>query len=103
MGKRSKILLLSTITAIILVILVISTIKVYKNHIESLYLVVESKIEESAQKCFLESKCDGKETTLSKLIELKYIEKQINPISKEYVSENLKITFDGEKCHTSIR
>ena len=103
MESRNKILVLLTINIIIITISVISIIKVYNNHINNLYLVVENKIEESAKKCFLEDNCEGKETTLNNLIALNYIEKQINPISKEYVNGDLKITFDGDNCHTTIR
>ena len=103
MGKRSKNLILFTTIIIFLIVVVASVIKVYTNHIDSLYAVVENKIEENCKKCFLEELCTGKSTTLGELISKGYLESQINPISKEYVSEDLIVNFDGEKCSTSIR
>ena len=103
MEKRNK-FLIAFIGSIILIIIVIATIvKVYTNHIDHLYYVVESKIIESTKKCYLEEVCTGEEVTLKDLIEKDYIDKQIDPKSKEYIDENIKITNDGTTWSVDIR
>lgn len=103
MEINTKTLSIVLIALIILIVFVSTVVKSYRNHIDNLYEVVESKIEEEAKKCFMEKKCEGTETTLGNLISLGYLDKQINPVTKEYVSEELVITFDGNECNTSIR
>ncbi len=103
MEINTKTLSIVLIALIILIVFVSTVVKSYRNHINNLYEVVERKIEEEAKKCFMEEKCEGTETTLGNLISLGYLDKQINPVTKEYVSEDLVITFDGKECITSIR
>ena len=103
MEINTKTLSIVLIALIILIVFVSTVVKSYRNHIDNLYEVVESKIEEEAKKCFMEKKCEGTETTLGNLISLGYIDRQINPVTKEYVSEELVITFDGNECTASIR
>jgi hypothetical protein len=103
MEQRNKKLIWFTVLIAIFIIVIGTVYKVYKNHIEHEYEVVEKKISENAKKCFLEEICTGNETTLGFLISSGYLDKQINPITKEYVDEALVITFDGEKVSVSIR
>ena len=102
MEKKNKILLIIFIM-LITAIVVISVFKVYKRHIDNLYKVVEKKITESAKECFIDQVCTGEETTLGELIKNKYLTTQVNPVTKEDISTDLIITWDGVKATTSIR
>lgn len=104
MGKNSdKIISVCLIIIIIGVIIIATALKVYNNHKENLLRVSSQKIEEAARKCSLEEACTENKTTLKFLIEKGYIEKQVHPISKEYIDENLEITCDNYVCKTEIK
>jgi len=103
MEKKNKNLLIFIGGLLILIIGIASIIKVYTNHIDSLYMVVEKKISETAKDCFLEGICEGDETTLGFLIRNGYLSTQINPVTKETISENLFIIFKNGRCSVNIR
>ncbi len=84
------------------VIIIATIVKVYKNHNASLLLVTTKKIEESAEKCYLEEKCKDGNTTLGFLISENYIDPQIHPITKEQLDENLEIICSNYECTTNI-
>ena len=100
---RNKNILVITLAIILIVVVVATVVKVYNNHIDSLYTVVEKRIEESARKCFIEEKCSGDKTNLGLLIKEGYITSQVNPVTKEYISEDIIITYDGSFCDVNIR
>ncbi len=102
MEKKNRVLFLFTVVITVIIVFIATVIKVYNTHIDNLFLVVESEITESAKRCFLESICTGNETTLGFLIEKEYLDRQIHPLTKEYISEDLKIYFDGTNCTLSI-
>ena len=70
-----------------IIISFITTFKVIKNHQEKLLLVSEKRITEAAIKCLNEKKCSDNKITLKDLYNFNYLEKEINPITKEYYSE----------------
>ncbi len=97
MVKVMNINKISVIVSIVLIILIISVptfYKVVKNHVDNLYLVVEDKIIESARKCYLEDKCLNEKITLKELYDNNYLDKVIDPISKEYYSESCYVLRD---------
>lgn len=101
MGKKSR-----SITALLfLVILIIVTAatikKVYDEHQEKLLRVVSQKIAEAGEVCYRKGEC-GEEFTLAILIEKKYIDLPVHPISKEYVDGNLKIVCKDYDCTTNV-
>lgn len=84
----NKITIIGSIIAILLIISVPTIYKVYKNHVDNLYEVVEEKIIGAAKKCFYDEKCNREKILLKELYELNYLEKVNNPVTKEYYNEN---------------
>ena len=84
---------LSSIIVIILVLVItgMTIYKLNKQHEDKLYNVLYSEIKYAANRCFLENKCD-KNIILSELYEKDYLKTKYDPISKEELSKNLKIT-----------
>jgi len=83
----------SLIAVIIVIIITIMTIvKINKRHEEKLYNVLYSEIRYKANRCNLEGKCD-KTIVLSELYEKGYLEVQYDPITKEELNKNIKITI----------
>lgn len=99
--KKINLMNISLILGIIILIIVATSIKVYNNHKNGLYRVVDQRIEEAAKKCFIESVCD-EETTLGFLIENKYLDNQVNPITKEFISTDLIVTCKDFECTTYV-
>ena len=87
-----------TITLIIILTLLtsITTYKVITKHNEKLLLVENKYIIEQAKKCFSEKKCNEDNITLKKLYSLNYLEKQVNPVTKEYYNELSYVKKDTE-------
>ncbi len=77
--------------------------KVMTRHNEKLLRVAENKIEEAARKCYIEEKCTKYPVTLNELIQLSYLEKQVHPISKEFIDESLVINCEGYSCETTLK
>lgn len=102
MEKKSKYLIFFMLIIIFMTIVIGTIIKVYSNHKENLYRVVEQKISETAKSCFIDEICTGNETTLGFLIQNGYIDPQLNPITKEYLSEDLIIQCNNI-CSVNIR
>ena len=76
------------IIIILIGLFIIGAIKVYQNHVDKLYLVLDNEIKESAKKCFLDKNCEG-EITLGDLKNKGYIDVLVDPISKEEISKEL--------------
>ena len=89
--SKNKVIIYTTIVALILIIGIPTIYKVIKNHNAKLYEVTEKRIIEAAKKCWNESKCQTDTITLKELYELDYLEKEANPVTKKYYSENSKI------------
>lgn len=82
---------------ILLIVLVILTIyKLNKRHEDKLYNVLYSEIKYQAEKCYLKGECEST-MTLNELYEKEYLETQYDPISKEELNKDTKITIKDEK------
>ena len=103
MGKKNKKMIVFTILLFTIIVVVATIIKVYTNHVDNLYKVVEKKIAETTIACFQDEICTGKKTTLGFLIKNGYLKSQVNPITKEYISEDLVIKYKDGKCKFNIR
>lgn len=86
--NRNKIIINITIIAIVLIILIPTAYTILKKHNERLMTVSYKKIEESARDCYLDNICLENKITLKELYDHKYLEKESNPITKKYYSEN---------------
>ena len=86
--NSNKIMIYITIATIILVISIPSVVLVNKRHIEKTYNSVVLKIKEKAKKCVDEDKCQSEKIFLKDLYDKKYLEKMLNPKTKEYFNEN---------------
>lgn len=74
----------------------VTSYKVIKNHNEKLILVEEKYIIERAKKCINEKKCNNDKITLKELHELEYINKEVNPVTKEYYNELSYVTKEND-------
>lgn len=97
-NKLSTILII----AIVAVIGIGTYFKVAERHREKLLEASSKKIEEAARKCRLEKKCLEEQITLGELIDKGYLEKQIHPITKEFVGEDLIIECESFVCKTTL-
>lgn len=84
------------IIALIIIFFLVGAYKVYDDHIEKTYLVLEKEIKEAALKCYLEKACIDK-ITLNDLIEKNYLTEVIDPITKEEVNKNKCISYENEE------
>lgn len=100
--KTSKIISIILIFMIIGILVTATMTRVTHEHNEKLLLVSEKKIIEASEKCILEEKCSQEDITLKNLIDEGYIDKQVHPITKEYIDESLPITCNEQKCNVDI-
>lgn len=100
--KKSNIITLSLMAITIGVIVIATSKKVYDTHRANSFKVVEQRIEEAAKKCILDEQCTD-ETTISDLIKKKYLSKQVHPVTKEYINENLVVTCQNYLCNIDIK
>lgn len=80
----NKIWVMITIVVIVGLITGVTIYKVLDKHNAKLLLVEEKYIIEQTKKCLNEGKCEGDKITLEKLYDLGYLEKEANPVTKEY-------------------
>lgn len=85
--NRNKVIINITIVAIILIILIPTVYNIIKKHNDRLIKVTEKRIEEAAKDCYLKDICKDTKITLKVLYDNKYLEKESNPITKEYYNE----------------
>ena len=90
--EKNKVIIYTTIIALIFVIGCPTIYKVIKNHNNKLYTITEKRIIEAAKKCWNEDKCTNDTITLKVLYKEKYLEKQADPVTKKYYNEESKIT-----------
>lgn len=99
----NKWIISGTIVIILGLVIGVTTFKVVKMHNNKLLLVEEKYIIEKAKKCINEKKCNNDAITLKELYELKYLNKQVNPVTKEYYNEESYITLkDNEYIFISL-
>lgn len=100
---KSKVLITLLCVAIVSITVGATILKVYQNHQEKLILVAEKRLNEAARKCIIDEVCNNDNSiTLKTLIENKYLDRQVHPISKEYLDENLEIKCEQYQCNVSI-
>ena len=80
-----------------IVIIGFAAYKNLSNHHEKEYLVVNNRILESADECYLKKDCEGK-ITLSTLYDKKYLDVQIDPVTKEDINKDLCIEYKNNKA-----
>ena len=85
--NRNKVIINITIVAIILIILIPTVYNIIKKHNDRLIKGTENRIEEAAKDCYLKDICKDNKITLKVLYDNKYLEKESNPITKEYYNE----------------
>lgn len=85
---------LSSIIVVILVFVIIgmTMYKLNKQHEDKLYNVLYSEIKYAANRCYLDERC-SKDIILSELYDKHYLQTKFDPISKEELSKDLKITI----------
>ena len=93
--NNNKIVSLIAIGAIVLVITIPTIINITNNHKSRLFNSIVLKITEAAKKCYLEEKCNDEKIFLKDLYDNNYIDKQINPKTKEYLNENSYVIKKG--------
>lgn len=89
----NKWIISTTIIIIFGLIIGVTSFKVVNKHNDKLLLVEEKYIIENAKKCKMKKKCNNDNITLKELYDLKYLEKQVNPVSKEYYSLDAYVTL----------
>ena len=82
-----KKIIIITICIVILLISSFTTYKVVKKHQYHLMEVTKKRIIEASTKCINQKKCDKYPITLETLYKLKYLEKEVNPVTKEYYNQ----------------
>lgn len=97
MDKNVK-LSLVMIGLIIGIISIGTTFKVNDEHREKLLLVSKGKIEYAARNCYLDEVCTGETVDLGFLIKKGYIDRQVHPLSKEYIQDNLNVKCKDYVC-----
>ncbi len=103
MEKISKIIIGVLIIATISIVFFASYKRIYKDHQEKLVKVLTRKVEEAGKKCFLEKQCSGQEVTIKELKEKGYLKEElVNPLTKEVINENLKVTYKDKECYFKI-
>ena len=93
----NKWIISATIIIILGLIIGVTSFKVVSNHNDKLLLVKEKYIIETAKKCKIEKKCNNDTITLKELYDLKYLEKEVNPVTKEYYSEDAYVTLNNNE------
>lgn len=88
----NKFIISGTIVIVFGLIIGVTSFKVVKDHQEKLILVEEKYIIEQAKNCINEKKCTDEKVTLKTLYDLDYLKKQVNPVTKEYYSEDAYVT-----------
>lgn len=81
---------------LLLFVICMTYYKLNKRHDDRLYDVLYSKIEYASKRCYLEKKCD-KSFKLEDLYNNNYLNVEYDPISKEELNKELKITVKKDK------
>lgn len=95
--NRNKVIIYMTIISILLIISIPTIYNIIKKHNDRLTLVTEKRITEAAKDCYLKDLCRDKKITLKELYNNKYLEKESNPITKEYYNENSYVLVENNK------
>lgn len=94
--NRNKVIINITIIAIVLIILIPTTYNIIKKHNNRLITVTEKRITEAAKDCYLKDICKNEKITLKELYDNKYLDKESNPITKEYYNESSYVKINNK-------
>ncbi len=100
---NKKHLIYLTILAVSSIVIIPTIYKVITDHQAKLYDVVEKEITEAAEKCWNKKECTTDEITLKILYDLKYLEKQSNPINKKVYDEDSIIKRKNGKIELNLK
>lgn len=78
-------------------ITIVTTSKVINIHQDKLLLVKNKYLIETAKKCINENNCESNKVTLKELYALEYLDKESNPVTKEYYSEESYIELKNNE------
>lgn len=96
--NTNKIVIYVTIISLLLLISIPTVYKVIKKNYNSLNLVTEKYIIETAERCFYEGVCKESTVTLKELYSYHYIKEDVvDPISKVVYSDKSYITIYEDK------
>lgn len=95
--NMNKIIIYITIIAIVIIILIPTVYTIVKKHNDKMINVTHKRIEEAAKECYLNNICLNERITLKQLYENDYLEKESNPITKEYYNEESYVEKNGKK------
>lgn len=90
-------MIIATILIVLCLILIPSVIDVTSAHEDNLYQVTEKRIIEAATLCIKEENCTSNTVYLYELYDYGYLEKEYDPVTKEYYSETSYVLFSEEK------
>lgn len=93
----NKYLLSGSILISLILITSVTTFKVINIHKDKLLLVENKYLIETAKKCINEKNCQSDKVTLKELYDLEYLEKESNPVTKEYYSEESYIELKNNE------
>lgn len=90
----------NNINSILIIIIFLLTIipvliNIKKEHDDKVWLVFEKEVVESATTCQRENKCPDKEATIAFLINNGYLEKAVNPLTKEVISNDSYVDLEN--------
>jgi len=72
-------------------------ISLKNTHEEKEWLVVNKKVIETANKCYLERKCTTNTVTVEYLINSDYLVNVVNPITKEVINPSSYVNLDTQE------
>lgn len=92
MNKR-KISILMCIIGLIIIIVVAVVVELNKEQKLKEYEFAIKTIENAANDCVSDKKCNSGKITLKELYDKKYLKRQINPNTNEYFNEQSYVTY----------
>ena len=95
--NRNKFIINATIIAIVLIILIPTVYTIIKKHNDRLLTVSHKRIQEAARDCYLDGICLEEKIILQQLYDNNYLEKESNPLTKEYYNENSYVLKNKNK------
>ena len=95
-NKKGMSFFILFIVGILLTIIIVSGYKAHGIHRERQLRVMNQFIKETARTCYLMGHCEG-QITLGVLYELMDIERIMNPVTREYLNEDMCIDYIDEE------